>query len=164
MTCLAEPEYAVDMVLTDFDGVLTNDKVLVLETGQEAVYCSRSDGMGCRLLLEAGLNVQIVSTETNPVVAARAKKLEVPVTQGVGNKGAVVCQVIEQHAIAPERVMFIGNDINDLAAFDLVGWAVAPRDAHPKVLSRARLVTKAKGGDGVLREIADLILGHGLIA
>jgi YrbI family 3-deoxy-D-manno-octulosonate 8-phosphate phosphatase len=149
---------SIRLVATDFDGVMTDNRVLVLEDGREAVMCNRSDGLACDLFRAAGVDIAILSTERNAVVAARAGKLRVDVSTGLGDKWAALVALMEQHHLEPSQVMFVGNDVNDLDAMRAVGWPAAPADAHPTVLAAARIVTQARGGEGVLRELADLIL------
>ena len=144
-------------IIMDFDGVLTDNRVLVSEDGTEAVLCNRADGLGCDMFRRAGIGLFILSTETNPVVAARARKLKVPVVQGCGDKAAWLASWLEGRD--PGGVAYVGNDTNDLEAMRLVGWPIAPADAHPAILAIARLVTRAGGGAGVMRELADIVLG-----
>lgn len=148
----------VDAVVTDFDGVHTDDSVLVGQDGREFVTVSRSDGMGIALLRTAGIPVLILSTETNPVVAARARKLRVDVRQGENDKAAVLATWMSERGLAPDRVAYLGNDLNDLPCFALVGWPVAVPEAHPRVLAAARLVLGAPGGSGAVRELAERIV------
>jgi YrbI family 3-deoxy-D-manno-octulosonate 8-phosphate phosphatase len=145
----------VDLIVFDFDGVMTDNHVYLFEDGREAVRCTRADGMGCDLLRAASMEMIILSTEENPVVTARARKIKVPVHQGVKDKAAALSALLAERGIDPARVLYVGNDLNDMGALELVGWPVAPADAHPDVLAVARKVTEARGGDGVVREIAD---------
>jgi N-acylneuraminate cytidylyltransferase len=148
----------VDAVVTDFDGVHTDDTVLVGQNGEEFVTVSRSDGMGISRLRAAGVPVLILSTETNPVVSARARKLGVDVEQGSADKAATLTAWAEERGISLDRVAYLGNDVNDLACLELVGWPVAVPEAHPRVLAAARLVLAAPGGDGAVRELSDSVL------
>ncbi|WP_345802354.1 acylneuraminate cytidylyltransferase [Microbacterium sp. AZCO] len=148
----------VDAVVTDFDGVHTDDTVTVDDAGREAVRVSRSDGMGVALLRKAGIPVLILSTETNPVVSARARKLRVEVLQGVDEKAAALRAWAEASCIPLSRIAYLGNDVNDLACLELVGWPVAVPDAHPLVLAAARAVVDRPGGDGAVRALADRVL------
>jgi N-acylneuraminate cytidylyltransferase len=148
----------VDAVVTDFDGVHTDDKVLVDAEGRETVRVGRDDGMGVGLLRKAGIPVLILSTETNPVVRARAGKLRVPVLHGVEDKAAALRVWAEESGIPLERVAYLGNDVNDLAVMELVGWPVAVADARPEVRRAARVVLTRAGGDGAVRELADRVL------
>jgi YrbI family 3-deoxy-D-manno-octulosonate 8-phosphate phosphatase len=149
----------VDAVVLDFDGTQTDDRVLIDSDGHEAVTVHRGDGLGIAALRRAGVPVLILSTETNAVVAARAEKLQVPVLHGIERKDVALKQWCEEQGIAPERVLYAGNDVNDLPCFGLVGWPVAVAGAHDVVRSAARAVTTAQGGHGAIREIAAWLLG-----
>ena len=151
----------LDAVVCDFDGVHTDDHVWVDEKGVESVRVSRSDGHGIKLLKDAGYTVLILSTEKNPVVAARAKKLGVEVIQGQDDKGSALASWLADNNIDAARVAYLANDVNDIPALEQVGWPVVVTDAHPSVKLLARLVLRAEGGDGAVRELADLILEHG---
>lgn len=148
----------IDLLVTDFDGVLTDNRVLVSDDGHESVVCNRADGIGCDLLKAAGLPLLILSTETNRVVSVRASKLGVEVSQACADKGEALHTVLRERSLDPARVMYVGNDVNDLGALRAVGWPVVPADAHPDVVGVARLVTSAGGGEGVLRELASTLL------
>ncbi|SDO41801.1 acylneuraminate cytidylyltransferase [Actinacidiphila guanduensis] len=149
----------VDAVVLDFDGTQTDDRVAIDADGNESVTVHRGDGLGIAALRKAGVPVLILSTETNPVVAARARKLQVPVLHGIDRKDIALKQWCEEQGIAPERVLYAGNDVNDLPCFGLVGWPVAVAGAHDVVRAAARAVTTADGGFGAIREIAAWLLG-----
>ncbi|MFI7500267.1 cytidylyltransferase domain-containing protein [Streptomyces sp. NPDC049687] len=152
----------VDAVVLDFDGTQTDDRVLIDSDGREFVSVHRGDGLGIAALRRSGLRMLILSTERNPVVAARARKLELPVLHGIDRKDLALKQWCEEQGIAPERVLYVGNDVNDLPCFALVGWPVAVASAHDVVRGAARAVTTLPGGDGAIREIAGWILGPSL--
>ncbi|MFF3275807.1 cytidylyltransferase domain-containing protein [Streptomyces chrestomyceticus] len=149
----------IDAVVLDFDGTQTDDRVLVDSDGREMVAVHRGDGLGIAALRKAELKLLILSTEVNPVVAARAKKLRLPVLHGIDRKDLALKQWCEEQGIAPERVLYVGNDVNDLPCFGLVGWPVAVAGAHDVVRGAARAVTSTPGGSGAIREIASWILG-----
>ena len=153
---------SVDLVILDFDGVLTDNRVYVFQDGREAVVCHRGDGWGIELLRAAQIELLILSTETNPVVSERAKKLNIDCLQGCQDKSKAVEQLIADRGFDPNRIVYVGNDTNDIQAMELVGHRVAPADAHVSVRSIATLVTVARGGEGVVRELADVILGDEL--
>ena len=153
---------SIDLVILDFDGVLTDNRVYVFEDGREAVVCHRGDGWGIQLLRAAQIELLILSTETNPVVSERAKKMDINCLQGCEDKSRAVANLIADRALDPDRIVYVGNDTNDIHAMELVGHRVAPADAHIAVRSIATLVTVARGGEGVVRELADVILGDGL--
>jgi len=140
----------------DFDGVFTDNMVYVLEDGLEIVRCFRGDGIGLRKLERAGIKPVIISTETNPVVSARSRKLKIRCEQGCEDKRAVLNAMIKEMDITLDQVAFVGNDVNDLPCLDCVGLPIVVRDAHSDVLPYALYQTKAKGGHGAVREICDL--------
>ncbi len=148
----------VQALILDFDGVLTDNRVWTDQDGQEVVATHKGDSWGLRLLRQAGVRVFILSTETNPVVAARAAKLEIPAVQGSYDKAAGLRTLLENEGLDPSHVVYLGNDVNDLPCFPLVGCAVAVGDAHPHVLAAADRVLDHHGGHGAIRELADLIL------
>lgn len=148
----------VDALVTDFDGVHTDDSVLVGQDGAEFVTVNRGDGMGVALLRGAGIPLLILSTETNPVVGARAAKLGVEVRQGLSDKASALRAWTAERDLDLDRVAFLGNDVNDLACLELVGWPLAVPEAHPRVLAAARIVLGSAGGRGAVREAAERIL------
>ncbi|MDT0459474.1 acylneuraminate cytidylyltransferase [Streptomyces sp. DSM 41527] len=152
----------IDAVVLDFDGTQTDDRVLIDADGREIVAVHRGDGLGIAALRRAELKLLILSTETNPVVAARARKLQVPVLHGIDRKDLALKQWCEEAGIDPARVLYVGNDVNDLPCFDLVGWPVAVADAHDVVRGAARALTATPGGSGAIREIAAWLLGPSL--
>ncbi|MDX3516559.1 N-acylneuraminate cytidylyltransferase [Streptomyces scabiei] len=152
----------IDAVVLDFDGTQTDDRVLIDSDGREFVSVHRGDGLGIAALRRSGLQMLILSSEQNPVVAARARKLKLPVLHGIDRKDLALKQWCEEQGIAPERVLYVGNDVNDLPCFALVGWPVAVGSAHDVVRGAARAVTTVPGGEGAIREIAGWILGPSL--
>ncbi|GAV38519.1 acylneuraminate cytidylyltransferase [Streptomyces acidiscabies] len=152
----------VDAVVIDFDGTQTDDRVMIDQDGREFVSVHRGDGLGIAALRRSGKKLLILSTELNPVVAARARKLKIPVLHGIDRKDLALKQWCEEQGISPERVLYAGNDVNDLPCFALVGWPVAVASAHDVVRGAARAVTATAGGDGAIREIAGWLLGPSL--
>ena len=148
---------SVQLVAFDFDGVFTDNMVYLNEEGIESVRCWRSDGLGLSRLKLAGINMVIISTEVNPVVTARAKKLNIHCRQGIEDKAQAIISICKEFEVDIKRVAFVGNDINDIAAFELVGLPIAVYDAHPEVLPYISYQTKAMGGRGAVREVCDLI-------
>jgi len=148
----------VDALVTDFDGVHTDDTAAVTQDGTESVRVHRGDGLGVARLRGAGVPLLILSTETNPVVAARARKLGVDVLHGVEDKAAALRDWCAVNRLDPDRVAYVGNDVNDLPALNLVGWPVAVADAHPEVTAAARVVLARAGGHGAVREVCERIL------
>ncbi|WP_335939312.1 acylneuraminate cytidylyltransferase [Streptomyces sp. PTD5-9] len=152
----------VDAVVLDFDGTQTDDRVLIDADGREIVAVHRGDGLGVAALSKAGVPLLILSTEQNPVVAARARKLRIPVLHGIDRKDLALKQWCDEQSVAPERVLYVGNDVNDLPCFALAGWPVAVASAHDSVRAAARVVTTTPGGSGAIREIAAWLLGPAL--
>jgi N-acylneuraminate cytidylyltransferase len=146
-------------LIMDFDGVFTDDRVLVDETGREAVFASRSDGMGLnRLQKMTDLKLLILSKEPNPVVSARARKLKIEAIQGIDDKLPELDRWLARHGISREEAAYIGNDVNDLECMGAVGFPVAPGDARPEAIGVAAYVTKAEGGRGALRELCEALI------
>ena len=146
----------IRLIAFDFDGVFTDNMVYVLEDGTEAVRCYRSDGIGLQKLKRLGIETVIISTESNPVVSARARKLKIQCYQGCHDKRAVLDEVAEKMGISLDEVAFMGNDVNDLSCLSCVALPIVVKDAHPDVVSVARYRTISPGGCGAVREICDL--------
>ena len=147
----------VDLIVYDFDGVMTDNRVLVNQDGTEAVLANRADGLGVGTFKKLGLAQMILSTETNSVVAARAKKLKIDVIQGCDDKASALTEYCNSNSIEIDRVLYVGNDLNDLEAMQLVGLPAAPSDAHRRILDIAKITTQAAGGEGVIKELSELI-------
>jgi 3-deoxy-D-manno-octulosonate 8-phosphate phosphatase (KDO 8-P phosphatase) len=147
----------VRLAVFDFDGVFTDNRVWVDEHGAETVAFSRSDGLGLRRLDEVGVRPLIVSMEQNPIVTARAGKLQVDCVQGVEDKLAVLHERTGKLGIALEDTAYVGNDINDAECLRAVGVPVVPADAWPEVKPLARWVLSRAGGTGCVREFCDAV-------
>ena len=154
---VAERIRALRLVVFDFDGVFTDNGVYVFQDGREAVRCNRSDGLGLSKLRELGLELLVLSSEVNPVVAARCLKLQLPCVHGCDHKGTRLGAILEEKGLAWEQTAFVGNDINDSDCLRRVGLPVVVADAHPEVLPLARLRTRTPGGHGAVRELCDLV-------
>ena len=150
----------IELVICDFDGVITDNRVWVDQDGTEMVAAYRSDSIRIKELRAIGIDVMILSSEPNRVVEARARKMGVEAIHGIAlhDKGRVMLEVLQQKNIQAENVIFIGNDINDLPCFEVAGWSVAVADAFPDVIRAADYVLRKPGGHGALREVCDLIL------
>jgi YrbI family 3-deoxy-D-manno-octulosonate 8-phosphate phosphatase len=146
------------MVVFDFDGVFTDNRVLVSEDGKEAVFCSRGDGHGIKLLKETGVRVMVISTEVNPVVTARCKKLHIDCIQACNNKIEVLKKEIKKHKIKLKETSYLGNDVNDLECLREVGLPACVKDAHPAIFKFCLYVTQLRGGFGAVREFCDFII------
>ena len=148
---------SVQLVVFDFDGVFTDNTVYVSQDGSESIRCWRSDGLGLSRLKNVGVHSFIVSTEKNPVVTARAKKLKIGCKQGVEDKAEVIKEICFELGVELKRVMFVGNDINDIPALKLVGLPVGVADAYKEILPYIKMQTSKSGGFGAVREVCDLI-------
>ena len=157
MTELSPLLERVRFAVFDFDGVFTDNRVWVNERGEEALAFSRSDGLGLRRLDEVGVRYLIVSMEKNPIVGARANKLEVDCVQGVDDKLSVVRSRAVDLGVTLEDTAFLGNDINDAECLRAVGVPVVPADAWPEVKPLAQWVLSRPGGDGCVREFCDAV-------
>jgi len=146
----------IRLIAFDFDGVFTDNMVYVLEDGTEAVRCFRSDGIGLHKLKKLGIESVIISTEANPVVSARARKLKMRCIQDCQDKRAVLEDLAQEKDITLQQVAFVGNDINDLACLECVGLPIVVQDAYPEVVPVALFQTQRPGGHGAVREICDL--------
>lgn len=147
----------IEALVLDFDGVFTDNRVLVFEDGREAVWCSRSDGWGLAELGRLGLTIVVLSTEKNSIVAARCRKLGLQCLYGLEDKPAALRSWAQEKKIDLSHTMFVGNDVNDLGCLQAVGYPVVVADAHPLVRPFARLVLNSRGGESALRELMELI-------
>lgn len=148
----------IKLLVLDFDGVFTDNRVLVMEDGKEAVLCDRSDGLGLSLLREHGLEAIILSKEQNPVVSARAEKLGLEVYQSINEKLDKLKRIINKKGMGLENVIYVGNDINDLACMKNTGISIAVADAYPEVKNQADIILGHQGGRGAVREVCELII------
>ena len=145
----------LDLLVYDFDGVMTNNKVYVSQNGNETVQVNRADGLGVSEIKTLGIEQIIISTETNPVVTVRAKKLSIDCMQGVKNKKEALTIYCNNNDLDLNNVGYVGNDVNDKDVMEIVGFTFCPSDAHVSIQKICNYVFKSKGGDGVIRELLD---------
>ena len=145
------------LIVYDFDGVMTNNKVYLDQNGIETVQLSRADGLGVSEIKKLGIEQIIISTETNPVVTTRANKLGIECLQSIGNKKEALKVYCNNNDFDLKNVGFIGNDINDKDVMGIVGFTFCPSDAHESILNISNHIFSSKGGDGVARELLDLL-------
>ena len=149
----------VSLLVMDFDGVLTDNRVWVDEGGRERVAGNRSDSLGLSILRQkTSVHPVVISQETNPVVTARCKKMNVEVFQGIMDKASLLKQILTDRGIDPGEAIYMGNDVNDLPCLPLVSCFIAPADAQPAVLRAADRVLGFKGGHGAVRELCDILM------
>jgi YrbI family 3-deoxy-D-manno-octulosonate 8-phosphate phosphatase len=155
----AMPE-TIKLIIFDFDGVVTDNLVITDQDGKESVTASRSDSMHIRKLQALGVETMIISSEPNPVVMARAKKMGVDAIHNVGlhDKGRAMRGVLDRKNLKAENVIYLGNDLNDLPCFEIAGWSVAVADAYPEVIRAADHVLTKTGGHGAIRELCEMVL------
>ena len=145
------------LAVFDFDGVFTDNRVLIMQDGTEGVVCSRADGLGLEQLRQFGLKLYVISTEKNPVVRARCRKLSLPLVQGCKNKAQTLKKIAAKEHIPLAEISYMGNDINDLECMEIVGLSVCVADAHPDVQALCTYRTQALGGNGAVREFCEKI-------
>ena len=146
----------IRLIAFDFDGVFTDNMVFVFQDGTEAVRCFRGDGLGLQKLKKLGIETVIISTESNPVVSARARKLKIRCIQNCQDKRAVLEDIVQEKNITLGEVAFVGNDINDLPCLECVALPIVVQDAYQNVVPAALYQTNRPGGHGAVREICDL--------
>jgi len=146
------------LVVFDFDGVLTDNRVLVFSDGTEAVYCNRGDGIAFGMFRDSGVPTLILSKERNSVVAARARKLDVPCFHAIDDKLQTLTAYCSKRKLSLAEVLYVGNDLNDLAVMHKVGMTACPADSHPEVKKASQFKLKTMGGAGVAREVAERLL------
>lgn len=144
-------------VAFDFDGVFTDNSVYVFEDGREAVRCSRADGLGLRKLRALNIQSIIISTEANPVVSARARKLGIECVQNCEDKLQTLNELLGSAGLTLRQAAFVGNDFNDRECLLSVGLPIVVQDAHADVVGLGVYRTRAPGGHGAVREVCDLI-------
>ena len=154
---LIEQLIALRAIVFDFDGVFTDNTVRIDQNGIESVTCWRSDGLGLKRIGDLNVKTLILSTEENPVVTVRANKLKTECIQGVSDKALALRAWASKNNLELGHVAYVGNDINDVSAFKVVGVPIAVADACPEVFPHVLHRTVNPGGHGAVREICDLI-------
>ncbi|MBA30773.1 MAG: 3-deoxy-D-manno-octulosonate 8-phosphate phosphatase [Dehalococcoidia bacterium] len=145
----------IKFIFFDFDGVFTDNSVYVSQTGEEMVKCSRYDGIGLKNLESQGIGKIVISSEKNPLVKTRCKKMNIECYDSVENKFSLVKEIIENKNLEISKVAFMGNDINDLECLSKVGLPIVVKDCHPKLIKVAKYITETLGGNGAVREVCD---------
>jgi 3-deoxy-D-manno-octulosonate 8-phosphate phosphatase (KDO 8-P phosphatase) len=145
----------IDAFVFDFDGVLTDNKVYLDQEGKESVCCSRSDGLAFDVLHKFQKRAYILSTEKNPVVTARAKKLKIPAIQGINDKVDGIKQLAEKESFNLQNTLYVGNDLNDYRVMKICGYTACPADSHQKIKEISTIILKTSGGNGIVRELLE---------
>jgi len=154
----------INAIVFDFDGVLTNNYVQVDQNGNESVSCCRSDGLAFDALRKLKVTTCILSTETNSVVIKRSEKLRVPVINCVDNKANKLIEWSTNNGIDLGKILYVGNDINDLPAMKISGYSACPSDSHQKIKDIATITLRTTGGAGVVRELLEEVFKIDLIS
>jgi len=149
---------SIRLLVFDFDGVMTDNRVLVMEDGREGVFCNRSDGLGITMLRDAGMAMLVLSKEQNPVVTARCRKLKLECLQGIDDKPTALLALLAERGLTVAEVAYVGNDLNDVGCMKLVALPIAVADAYPAALEAAEAVTTRAGGHGAVREVCEWFL------
>jgi 3-deoxy-D-manno-octulosonate 8-phosphate phosphatase (KDO 8-P phosphatase) len=147
----------IQLIAYDFDGVLTDNRVILGEDGLESVVLNRSDGLAINIIKNLGIKQIIVTTESNKVVEMRAIKLGIPIIKGTNKKKEGIISFCNENNIRLDKVIYIGNDINDLEIMKVVGYPICPSDAYKEVRKISKIILKSRGGDGVVRELLEYI-------
>lgn len=145
---------SVRALVLDFDGVFTDNKVLISANGIESVICDRSDGLAIQTLQRSGFPILVLSTETTPMVRFRSEKLGLNCIHGADDKLSELKSWLCQLGIDQEHTVYVGNDVNDVECMRFVGMPIAVADAFPEALMAAKHALSASGGRGAVREIA----------
>jgi YrbI family 3-deoxy-D-manno-octulosonate 8-phosphate phosphatase len=156
---LIEAIKKVKFIVFDFDGVFTDNRVLVLQDGTEGVLCSRADGFGLDATRKQGVELMVLSKEKNPVVGARCKKLNLRCMQSCDHKAEALREEVKQLGLELDNVAYMGNDINDIECLEIVGLPVCVADSYPEVIAVSKLITRKDGGHGAVREFCDFVAG-----
>ena len=148
----------IKALFCDFDGVFTDNNVWVDENGKESVRCNRSDGIGISNLQKREIYFCIISSEIVPLAKFRATKLGFDCFTNVKNKYDLIISIQKKMGLLKTECAFLGNDINDLSAFEAVGFKIAVNDSYQEILNSADLILKKDGGNGAVREACEYIL------
>lgn len=151
----------IKMFLTDCDGCLTDGGMYYSEAGDELKKFNTRDGMGFSLLRQRGILTGIVTSEIVDLNRRRAEKLKLDILEeGCNDKAEAIKRLCREHEIKLENVLYIGDDINDIEALKIVGYSCCPADAVQEVQNCVSYIAQAKGGNGVIREVAEKIIGN----
>lgn len=149
----------IKLLLLDVDGVLTNGAVTYTDQGHEIKSFNVKDGLGLRLLMDAGIRVGIITGRRSQALVARCENLGIDfLYDGVKDKLSILETIFEQTGIQADQTAFAGDDLPDIGVMKIVGLALAVSDAAEEVKQTAHLITTKNGGDGAVREVCELIL------
>ena len=150
---------AIKLFATDVDGVLTDAGMYYAESGDEWKKFNTRDGMGIKMLQAQGIITAIITMEQTNMVSRRAQKLKIEeVFQGITNKAEVLSALSLKYGIPLQSMAYIGDDVNDLPALQIVGFSSAPADCVEEVRAVVDYICEKRGGEGAVREVAEKIL------
>lgn len=159
MDTLVERANDIRLLVLDVDGVLTDGRLYYTARGEQMKCFHVRDGAGIKAVLQAGLQIAVISGRKSRMVEKRLAELGVTwIRQGIDDKLAALQELLDILNLGPQAVASVGDDSADLPIFEVARLAVAVADAHPSVKSRAHFITQAPGGLGAVREVCDLIL------
>lgn len=154
-----ERSAAIELLVLDVDGVLTDGRIIVDDEGRESKNFSVRDGTGLEMWRRAGKRAAILSGRSARAVEIRGRELKIdPIVQGARDKVPAFQELVHAAGVSPEHVCFVGDDLPDLKLFGVVGIAACPSDAVTEVRTAADLVTNARGGHGAVREVIENLL------
>lgn len=149
----------IKLLICDVDGVFSDGRIYLSNSGEELKAFHTRDGYGVRSLLTSGFNLAVITGRQSKIVENRMTALGVThIYQGVDNKFEPYEALLALYGVTPEEVAYIGDDIVDLPVMKVVGLSVSVADGHPYVRQHAHFVTTLNGGHGALRELTDLLL------
>ncbi len=152
----------IDVIFTDFDGVLTDNKFYLDANGDESVRLNRSDGLAFDYLNKIKIPIFIISTEKNSIVKTRAKKLKVKCHSGVSDKKKLIIKLCNKNKYSLSKSIYIGNDVNDLSSIKLCNYSFCPKDSNKIIKKNSKVVMNVKGGEGVIRYLVDNYFNDGI--
>jgi len=149
----------IKLVISDVDGVLTDGGMYYSTNGESLKKFNTRDGMAVELLHTYGIKVVFLTRENSNIVKSRAKKLKIDgVYVGIKSKELILEKICKKFTVKKDEIIYIGDDINDLKIICLVGFSACPKNAMDVIKHNVDYICKSNGGDGVLREIAELFL------
>ena len=150
---------AILLLILDVDGVMTDGRIIMDDTGRETKFFNVKDGHGIKMLMRYGIDVVLLTGRHSQVVEHRAKDLGIAeVHQGIHDKVAIFNEILRKRMLNREDIAFVGDDVVDIPLLKRVGFSVAVADATEEVKGSVDYITKNVGGNGAVREICDLIL------
>lgn len=152
----------IDVIFTDFDGVLTDNKFYLDANGDESVRLNRSDGLAFDYLNKIKIPTYIISTEKNSIVKTRAKKLKVKCHSGVSDKKKLIIKLCNKNKYSLSKSIYIGNDVNDLSSIKLCNYSFCPKDSNKIIKKNSKVIMNVKGGEGVIRYLVDNYFNDGI--